>query len=799
MPPCQPIISGKAAVEHTQAACPLVLVSSHLAMNSTHQAPLRAYKMETSGQLRPIPLADSGPDSGPAPKRRKLRKGTQSCWECKRRKARCTFSSTNHIICEGCTRRGTDCVSQEATDEPPPPGSNKHLVDRLGQVEALVKKLLQAGHETGLFVSDGLPTQSRPEEHVRVQRKTSGRSGSPVDSTSATSTTPPLSSDIDHAQHRHLVSCSESRFQTSPMGTALSAAVDVEKNTSKAETYDAISNQLLKAWPNQEDMRTILAMPVDTSQIIRAVVCIRISPPQTSLLSSASLLGLPPRGSHPALIARSLLILASFLQGMPSSSLHPLEKLSVPWQEVMSRAVKTAHDLVVCNDEMVSSLEGIECIMMDGLYENYAGNLQSSWLAARRSVAIAQMLGLNRGVQPKSLTASVAEPSDLWFRLVQFDRYLSLMLGLPQSSLEDVYARPDALEGCTPLDRFCRLCTVACGQLLQRDPSIVYGPEDNKEIDKLLQEASALMPAQWWVPPTFTSDTGPLERIRERLRFCDHTMYYHLLLQLHFPNVLRPVSECGHIYRRMTAITAGREILSRVLSFRASRPSRYYCRGIDLIAFLSSTALCLAHICDAPQDVTTKHGFHFFAHQRLSDRGLLEQTLAAIQELFDRDKDEIGTRVASLLAYLLPIEEDVTSGGEYVVDFSPEAPDHDDLGYSVKMSEDGTTLRIFLPHFRAIKIQRKGSGGEQLPTSHSTSGCVGSKLRLESSTTRDESTSSTRTGQSPIPTLTTLNDAEKAGSRRTENVEYPLFGQEVDEKDWALENLDFTFLDNFIG
>ncbi|EFQ33915.1 uncharacterized protein GLRG_09059 [Colletotrichum graminicola M1.001] len=725
-------------------------------MNSTHQAPFRAYEMEAAGQLRPVPLADSDPDSGPAPKRRKLRKGTQSCWECKRRKARCTFSSANQIVCEGCTRRGIDCVSQEATDEPPPPGSNKHLVDRLGQVEALVKQLLQTNHETGLFASDGLPTQFRPEE--------------------------------------------QSRFQTSPTGTALSAAIDVEKNTSKAETYGIISNQLLKAWPNQEDMRTILAIPVDTPQVIRAVICIRISPAQTSLLSSASLLELPPRGSHPALIARSLLILASFLQGIPSSSLHHLEKLSVPWQEVMSRAVKSAHNLVVCNDEMVSSLEGIECIMMDGLYENYAGNLKRSWLAARRSVAIAQMLGLDRGVRPKSLTASVIEPGDLWFRLVQFERYLSLMLGLPQSSLDDVYARPDALEGCAPLDRFFRLCTVACGQLLQRDPSIVYGPEDNKEIDKFLQEASALMPAQWWVPPTFTSDAGPLERIRERLRFCDHTMYYHLLLQLHFPNVLRPISECGHIYHRMTAITAGREILSRVLSFRASRPSRYYCRGIDLIAFLSSTALCLAHICDAPQDVTAQHGFHFLAHQRLSDRGLLEQTLAAMQELVDRDKDEIGARVASLLAYLLPIEEDVASGGKYLVAFSPEAPDHDDLGYSVKMSEDGTTLKIFLPHFRAIKIQRKGSGGEQLPMSHSTtSGYVGSKLRLESSMTGDGSAPSTRSRQSPIPTLTSLNDVEKNGSRRTEYVEQPLLGQEVDEEDWALENFDFTFLDSFIG
>ncbi|KAK2002114.1 hypothetical protein LX36DRAFT_708085 [Colletotrichum falcatum] len=755
--------------------------------------------MEAAGQFRPVPLADPGPDSGPAPKRRKLRKGTQSCWECKRRKARCTFSSANQVVCEGCVRRGTDCVSQEATDQPPPPGSNKHLVDRLGQVEALVKQLLQTDRENGLFARAGLSMQDRPGEQLRVQAKARERSGSPVNQTKVAPATPPPSSDINHTRQKHAVSRIESRVETSPAPSALFGVDDVGRNASKAQTYDGISGRLVEAWPSQEDMRIILAIPVDTSQIIRAVVCIRTSSPHSSLPSTASLLELPPPGSHPTLVARSLLILASFIQGMPSSSLSYLERLSVPWQEVMSRAVKTAHDLVVCNDEMVSSLEGIECIMLYGLFDNYAGNLRSSWLAARRSVAIAQMLGLDRGVKPRSLAASVIEPSDLWFRLVQFERYICLMLGLPQSSLEDVYARPEALEGCTPLDRFLRLCTVACGRLLQRDPSDVYGSEANEEIDKLLQEASTLMPAQWWVAPTFTSDTGPLERIRETLRVNDQTMYYHLLLQLHFPNVLGPMSQCGHVYyRKMAAITASRGILSRVLTFRATRPARYYCRGVDLITFLSSTALCLAHICDAPQDVAAQQGFHFLAHQRLSDRGLLEQTRANMQELVDRNGDDIGGRVASLLAYLLAIEEDVASGGKYAVAFSPEAQDHDELGYRVRMSDDGTTLRIFLPHFWVIKIQRQGSGGEKLPAGCSTSGHVGSKLRLETSATSDGSASPTMVGQSPSSTFPAFDHSEQDVSRNAESVERPLLGLEAYEEDWTLENLDFTFLDSFI-
>lgn len=55
--------------------------------------------------------------TSPQPKRRKIRKGTQSCWECKRRKIRCTFAAPGESVCDGCRSRSTNCVSQEFDDE----------------------------------------------------------------------------------------------------------------------------------------------------------------------------------------------------------------------------------------------------------------------------------------------------------------------------------------------------------------------------------------------------------------------------------------------------------------------------------------------------------------------------------------------------------------------------------------------------------------------------------------------------------------------------------------------------------
>ncbi|KAJ5748291.1 uncharacterized protein N7511_009987 [Penicillium nucicola] len=71
--------------------------------------------------------------------RRKTRKGTQSCWECKKRKVRCIFSSSAHS-CNNCRRRGSTCISQEYPDKPVSASSNK-VEGRLRRVEDLLDRL----------------------------------------------------------------------------------------------------------------------------------------------------------------------------------------------------------------------------------------------------------------------------------------------------------------------------------------------------------------------------------------------------------------------------------------------------------------------------------------------------------------------------------------------------------------------------------------------------------------------------------------------------------------------------------
>lgn len=84
-------------------------------------------------------------DHTQGPARKKMRKGTKSCLECRRRKIRCTPQPGGSSVCRECHARGSTCIDQEhgdpeAVDHAADPSYN--LRERVSQLEALVKDAL---------------------------------------------------------------------------------------------------------------------------------------------------------------------------------------------------------------------------------------------------------------------------------------------------------------------------------------------------------------------------------------------------------------------------------------------------------------------------------------------------------------------------------------------------------------------------------------------------------------------------------------------------------------------------------
>ncbi|KAI0015516.1 hypothetical protein F4780DRAFT_70372 [Xylariomycetidae sp. FL0641] len=743
----------------------------------------------------------------PSPKRRKVRKGTQSCWECKRRKTRCTFTATTtKSVCDGCRSRQTKCISQEFPDEATQEGRNGN---RLRRIESLVEKL-----------QGQLDASSQPCQGESAQENSGGLRTSDGDRITAPVPAKPA-----------LVSL-----------PALDAQV--------TGNFDDIQRALIAAWPNQAELDLIIESPVTDGVyvLLHGVVCLPYSKlPPPNNVSMREVLQLPPEGSHPVIMARKLLLLGILLQSIQTGYAKELASRELDCRATMSRVVSTASRLVTSNDELVSSLDGVECVMIESMLLNNAGLLRDAWLVNRRAMLIGQLLGLHQhsnspGKFVDAHTRQCVDPNYMWFRIVHTDRYLSLMTGLPQGCLESVFASPKALEACMPLEQLERIESAATGLILQRNNTQRTDLAATRKIDKMLMDAASLMPPQWWSTPHSPTafNGGDATHFEESIRIVNHFTHYMNLIQLHSPYLMQSSSaHPEYEYSKMSATNASRVLVRSFVNFRSPNPAIAYCRGMDFGAFIASTTLCLAHIESrrqprpgVAQGVTA---FHSLRHERLQDRGLLERTLEIMEGIIRGHNDPIARRVSGILRPLLVIENDSAMGGCYQACASPDSGTQD--GHGPRASgEPSSVLSIQIPYLGGVRIEHSSRAVYSATAAsgpQDTHAALPIPLEIPS-TAPSHDHSSTAAGIA-TPTVTgaelASGNADPAGSSWLGPASYiqssthPLLGRSADETpcpanlatetsdsdeaqwampnvdglfdDWTLQGVDTAFFNNF--
>lgn len=486
-----------------------------------------------------------------------------------------------------------------------------------------------------------------------------------------------------------------------------------------------ISDALREAWPSDHDLQIIVNIPHGASGLLHGIVDKPFSYFSTQTPPSPrEILRLPSSGSHPVALARKLLTLASFLQCVPSSSLQGLSSLSTSHVNIMTRAVDTAVKLVVSDDDLVDSVEGIECIMIYSLYENNKGNLRRAWVILRRAMTLAQVMGLHQGAHaPLPKTACVEtrrriNPEHMWRRLNQSDQYLSLVLGLPPACTQSgELSDPATLERCTAAERMERLEAVASGHILRRNTTNLGDLNATQEVDEVLREASECMLPQWWLMPDLAfSFDDEMQAFRETVHITTQFTHYTLLLHLHLPYVLCSSDDQRYDQSKITAATASREILVRYLAIRGSNPTSFYCRGIEFIAFIACTVLTLAHIqVHCLPSIPGEHNLHqirgavfaFLKHQRLSDRGIMERVLESMDRMVKSNGDRIASKIAVIIRPLLAIEANAAHGSHYETRSSLGVKE-DDLECNGSLCEGDSLLHIYIPNTGTVDIEHCG-------------------------------------------------------------------------------------------
>ena len=531
-----------------------------------------------------------------------------------------------------------------------------------------------------------------------------------------------------------------------------------------------------------------------------------------------NLLKIPGPDQHPVLIARHMLLLANFLQHLHPNLHHEMESLPESPRAIMERLAHLASSHITMNDKLLSSIEGLECVVIEAVYHANMGNLRRSWVLCRRAISIAQLMGISRSnnqAQYKLLNpGTIYYPHLMWFRIVALDRQLSLMLGLPQGSPDKSMASEAMLVNDTPIGRLERVHCVIASRILERNESHFADDTLTRTLDLELQAAAKSLPSKWWLVPKLVASTDTRAQFWDARRLYAQIVHYNLLNQLHLPYMLRSSStQRKHEYSRITCINASRDILSRFTTLRSFNGISYSCRIIDFLTLMAAMTLLLAHL-----DGRHAGAENLLSHQYYSDRAMIEQVQENMEELNGLYSDALSAQSADLLRRLLTIEVDPAEG---------------ECDKTVSVQEDGTpqdndaVVSVHIPYFGIIKIAREGISKEVATTNEfhqmgarnsssdptETSRTPGS-LRLANDGKRGHASA-------PLPTPTYSNVEEHTTALSVpvvsanpiasqnlpplrDSLADPLwqYAEEPDlaagGEDWALQGVDMAFFENLM-
>ncbi|PVI03859.1 hypothetical protein DM02DRAFT_669564 [Periconia macrospinosa] len=576
---------------------------------------------------------EQSPIHSPAPKKRKLRKGTHSCWECKRRKAKCVFTDSEDSVCVGCRNRGTVCVGQDEKAlwvDQEGGGETKVANKRLERVEFMLETLLK---DRGL-----LPKTSGNTERLLPELPNEVPSTNPV-------------SDEAH-------------------------------NTSKIrDTNPTLSQTLYALLPSSQECLAVCEkaefIPCFFQQLLNRNFLDVCNTFPELVLTKSKMAVFPAPNAHPIVLAQRLLILACISQISQYSS-EDHSQLAGQWKKRAQTMTDTVIDLVTSKDHFVRNAEGLECLMLEATYHSNSGNIRRAFTTIRRAMALAQLFGIHRTEYqcPQQIDSQAPkfDAAYTWYRIVYLDRLYCLILGLPQGSSDIKFLNPPKKLKINFEEHLERQHCIIAAKILERNE---VEPQNacvlTGEIDKMLQSAATIPPSEWWLLPTFSTSLSQSQRFLATGRLAMQLFHFNLINQTHLPYIFHnihhndgssspvpttattPTHECS----KNACATASREILSRYLLIRESSLVVHAYTFLDFFTLIAAMTLLVLHIDNhwlhrASQSPHSRPSPHILSHMRPSDRAMLER-LAHHMSLKDTSTTSKGFKV---LQELLAVEDE---------------------------------------------------------------------------------------------------------------------------------------------
>lgn len=376
---------------------------------------------------------------------------------------------------------------------------------------------------------------------------------------------------------------------------------------------------------------------------------------------------MPPVSSHPLLLAKKALQILLCIQQLPPSYDWDSIGASHSKVEIMTRLAGSI-TLVTSNDELVGYAEGIECLVLYAFYQANCGDIRKAWISIRRALNMGQMMGIDKGhsvafrsCDPNVNIAHRSSANVLWYKVVSWERYLSLLLGFPVGSPGNEFASVAACADDTPLDQLEKSHTVLTARIIDRNKENREGLAQRQtnyaatqDIDLELESTARSMPPGWWDEPRLDPFASYDSLWDTTARIVAQMHHFTLALMVHVPYMLRDLSSPRYDYSKTTCVNSARELLSRYLSFRTQNMSAHSYRRVDYAGLMAGMTLCLSYL-------GRRVGETWDRAKVKEDTEMLEMTRRRMQHVASTNGDRLSREAVSILEQLAPIIEKVAA------------------------------------------------------------------------------------------------------------------------------------------
>ncbi|KAL3442785.1 hypothetical protein BJX65DRAFT_286246 [Aspergillus insuetus] len=504
---------------------------------------------------------------------KRVRKGTKSCTECRRRKIRCIPSYDGALACRRCEETGFECIPQTSRAQ------RSGLRRQISPIAPKPSQQVDGAHE----IADSHVIQSL---------------GPPVDASNG-------STDSRHS----LRGCAVKRpshlqflFQNNWL-----RMTQVPDSLSPNHPSAKGSTQLLNT--ARVALQRLIPPEVEVYRLAD-----RASPWLPALYS---LFPLP-------FAAKSQEELVSVYEEMKTPNVEPMQLAS--WLLSLSFVVEQLHQDELCcggleqwptgisneisdvvkmrvlaHDTLLSSIRGLSVSLQFIRLQLGRGNIHEAWVNLRRVIAVAELMGLPRLAEdaPREINAdSGTHEVQLWSLICAADGLLGMLLNVPSiiRCHHETTPRLFCIDGVVQTrNYFYHLTRIATkiqhlDHLCELRRANAEASSFASMLSRELQILASRTPEAWWVGAAHGALGLDYDRLVQLLHF-------YIALRVHLPVALRQSPSSDGIHSHTSCIDACQSLVQRYLLLGQSLPAGLFLSEmIDFQVFTAAgTLLLLSH------------------------------------------------------------------------------------------------------------------------------------------------------------------------------------------------------------